>query len=93
MVDWDGQADTFYFIQVDAFGPTPQFSQAQLRAEQLDEMRRWTWAELQQAQRRQDSGQRAHPEFVTLSPQSLFHLLEDLIAQGRPREPLRLEAV
>jgi 8-oxo-dGTP diphosphatase len=90
MVGWDGQADTFYLVLVDAFEPAPDFSEAQLRAEHLDQVRWWTWAELQEAQRRQDIGDRTHPGFATMSPKSLFHLLEDLIAHGRPRAPLRL---
>lgn len=90
MVDWDGQADSFYLIEVEAFEPAPHFSQVELRAEHLDDMRWWTWAELQEAQRVQASGDQTHPDFVTLSPRPLVHLLEDLMTHGRPLEPLRL---
>jgi len=83
MADWDGQADTFYLVEVEAFEPAPQFSEAELRAEGLDRMRWWTRTELRAAQRLQDRGNRAHPDFVTLSPRRLFHLLEDLITDGR----------
>ncbi len=91
MVGWDGQADTFYVVEVDSFEPAPHFSPAKLRAEHLDQVRWWTGPELQEGQRRQDSGDRTHPDFVTLSPRSLCHLFEDLLAQGRPREPLWLD--
>lgn len=90
MVDWDGQADSFYFIEVEAFEPAPQFSESELRAEHLDGVRWWTWAELQEAQRGQAVDDRSHPDLVTLSPRPLVRLLEDLMAHGRPREPLRL---
>ena len=95
MAGWDGQADTFYLIEVDAFEPAPHFSKAELRAEHLDDMRWWTWAELQEAQRRQDSqyrdsGDQTRGDFVTLSPRSLVHLLEDLMTHGRPLDTLRL---
>jgi len=91
MAGWDGQADTFYLVEVDTFEPAPLFSQAELRAEHLDQIRWWTWAELQEAQQRLDNADRTQPDFVTLSPRSLFHLLGDLLTQGRPCEPLRLD--
>ena len=90
MVDWDGQADSFYFIEVEAFEPAPQFSESELRAEHLDEVRWWTWVELQEAQRRQAFDGRIHLDLVTFSPRPLVRLLEDLKAHGRPRAPLRL---
>lgn len=91
MVDWDGQADSFYLIEVEGFEPAPQFSEAELRAGGLDDMRWWTWAELQDADRVHTSGDQTCPDFVTLSPRSLVQLLEDLMTHGRPREPLRLD--
>lgn len=90
MVDWDGQADSFHLIEVEAFEPTPQFSEAELRTEGLDDMRWWTWAELQEADRVPTSGDQTRPDFVTLSPRSLVQLLEDLVTHGRPLEPRRL---
>jgi len=90
MAGWDGQADTFYLVEVPAFKPTPQFSEAELRAEGLDDMRWWTWEKLQEAERVQASGEDTHPNFVTLSPRPLVQLLRDLMTQGRPRLPLRL---
>lgn len=90
MVDWDGQADTFYFIEVDAFEPTPHFSAAELRAEHVDEVRWWTWAELQEVQRAEGAGDQHPADLVTLSPRPLVRLLEELMTHGRPREPLRL---
>jgi len=91
MGGWDGQADTFYFVEVDAFEPAPHFTKAELRAEHLDDLRWWTWAELREAQRCQDSGDLTHPAYVTLSPRSLVHLLEDLMTHGLPLEPRRLD--
>ena len=61
-----------------------------LRAEGLDDMRWWTWAELQEADRVHASGDQTHPDFVTLSPRLLVQLLKDLMAHGRPLEPRRL---
>lgn len=91
MADWDGQADTFYLIEVEAFEPAPLFSPAEMLAEHVDEIRWWTWAELQEAQFRQDRGDLTHPDFVTLTPRRLFHLVEDLLSQGRPSSPVRLD--
>jgi 8-oxo-dGTP diphosphatase len=90
MAGWDGQADTFYLIEVEAFDPAPHLSRKELRSEHLDGMRWWTWAELQQAQRLWTSGDQHHPDYVTLSPRSLVRLLDDLMSHGRPLEPLRL---
>ena len=90
MANWDGQADSFYLIEVEAFEPAPHFSTTELRSEHLDDMRWWTWAELQEAQRLWTSGDQSHPAYVTLSPRSLVRLLHDLMSHGRPLEPLRL---
>jgi 8-oxo-dGTP diphosphatase len=33
---WDGQRDTFYLVEVDAFDPCPTFSAAELLAENIN---------------------------------------------------------
>ena len=62
----------------------------ELQAEGLDDMRWWTWAERQEADRVHASGDRPRPDFVTLSPRSLVQLLKNLMTHGRPLEPRRL---
>lgn len=79
---WDGQADTFYLIEVDVFEPAPQFSRAEMLAEHVDDLRWWTWAEL--AETTQD-------DLTVMSPRHLFPLLEELMTQGRPLEPRRID--
>ncbi len=87
---WDGQRDTFYLVEVDAFEPCPTLSAAQLRAENVDELRWWTVAELQAAQRAYDAAPR-NSSSLTFSPRRLGYLIADLLANGRPRRPLALE--
>jgi len=60
-------------IAVRAFEPAPEFSKAELLAEHVDDMRWWTWAELQQTQHPQVSDDPAgtdpaNSDLVTLSP-------------------------
>lgn len=88
---WDGQQDTFFFIEVDAFEPRPQFTETELLAEHLDGMRWWGYDEIQSAQRLYDDGRRDDPSYVTFSPRRLGHLLADLLEQGRPLEPLHID--
>ncbi len=91
MTAWDGQHDTFFFIEVDAFEPRPRFTEAELRSEHLDGMRWWDYDEIQSAQSLNDEGRRDSPGYVTFSPRRLGHLLSDLLVNGRPAEPLRLD--
>jgi 8-oxo-dGTP pyrophosphatase MutT (NUDIX family) len=87
---WDGQRDLFYLVEVDAFEPRPVLSTAELRAENLHELRWWTMDELQRAQAAYDTAPR-DPATQTFSPRRLGHLLADLLANGRPPAPLALD--
>jgi 8-oxo-dGTP diphosphatase len=91
MTSWDGQRDTFFFVEVDAFEPRPLLSQAELRAEHLDDLRWWDYDEIQTAQRLYDEGCVDSPDYVTFTPRRLGHLLADLLVSGRPPEPLHLD--
>ncbi|MBA2772430.1 MAG: NUDIX domain-containing protein [Nocardioidaceae bacterium] len=93
MSRWDGQHDTYFWIRAEAFDPAPAFTKAELRAENLDGMRWWTYDEIREAQRVFDSGATDDPRFVTFTPRRLGHLLDDLLRHGRPAEPLRLPAM
>lgn len=88
---WDGQRDTYFWLEVDAFEPRPQLTEAELWAEHVDGVRWWTWEELGAAQAAYDSGRTDAPEYAMFSPRRLAHLVEDLISQGRPAELLRLD--
>ncbi|MBA3233107.1 MAG: NUDIX domain-containing protein [Propionibacteriales bacterium] len=90
MTRWDGQHDTFFWLEVDAFEPRPQFTVAELRAEHVDTMRWWAYDEIQAAQRRFDTESIDEAELVTFSPRRFGHLLADLFSRGRPDEPFEL---
>jgi 8-oxo-dGTP pyrophosphatase MutT (NUDIX family) len=87
---WDGQRDTFYLVEVDHFEPQPAMSAVELRAENVDALRWWSLTELQSAQRTYDAAPRS-PTSLTFSPRRLGHLIADLVAHGRPPEPLEVE--
>ncbi|MBA3308882.1 MAG: NUDIX domain-containing protein [Nocardioidaceae bacterium] len=89
--DWDGQRDTYFWLEVDAFDPRPQFSEAELRAENVDGMRWWTYDEVQAAQRLYDADEVGDPAYVVFSPRRLGHLLYDLLEQGHPAEPQQID--
>lgn len=91
MTRWDGQQDTFFLVEVDAFEPQPQLSAELLRGEHLDDMRWWEYAEVQVAQRRYDDGAIDAADYVTFSPRRLGHLLDDLMTVGRPAEPRHID--
>ncbi len=93
MTRWDGQHDTYFLVEVEAFDPHPDFTEAELRAENLDGMRWWTYAEVQEAQHRYDADATRDPGYVTFSPRRFGHLLADLVRNGRPPEPIRLPAL
>jgi len=91
MTNWDGQHDTFFLIEVDAFQPRPRYSAAELRAEGLDDLRWWTQDELSSAQAINDAGDPAAEGYAEFSPHRLAHILGDLLEFGRPAEPIELE--
>jgi 8-oxo-dGTP diphosphatase len=87
---WDGQRDTFYLVEIDAFQPRPTLSAQELLAENIDAWRWWTLAELRSAQAAHDAAPR-DPNSLTFSPRRLAHLVDDLLTHGRPRRPLQLD--
>lgn len=91
MTSWDGQHDTFFFIEVDAFEPQPLFTEAELLAEHLDGMRWWDYDEIQAGQRAYDEGRVGSSAYAVFSPRRLGHLLNDLLTSGRPAAPLQLD--
>jgi len=90
MTRWDGQHDTFFWLEVEAFDPHPTFTEAELRAENLDGVRWWTYEEVKSAQRLYDANATDDPGYVTFTPRRFGHLLADLLRDGRPAEPIRL---
>ncbi|HEY7043288.1 MAG TPA: NUDIX domain-containing protein [Nocardioidaceae bacterium] len=90
MTRWDGQQDTYFWIRVPPFEPRPAFTEAELRAEKVDGMRWWTFAEILHAQRLYDEDRVDDPAYTTFSPRRLGHLLEDLLREGHPPEPIVL---
>jgi 8-oxo-dGTP pyrophosphatase MutT (NUDIX family) len=95
MSRWDGQHDTFYFIEVDHFEPRPQFTADELRAENLAGMRWWAYDELLAAQAEYDAAAHARelqrPGLLVFSPRRLGHLVRALVEHGRPAEPLQID--
>jgi hypothetical protein len=55
-------------------------------------MRWWAYDEIQRAQARFDAGDPTVDGYVTFSPRGLGHFLEDLLASGRPPEPIEVDA-
>ncbi len=91
MTQWDGQRDTFFLVEVDAFEPRPHLSVEELLAEHLDSMRWWDYAELMAAQATYDAANPGADGYVVLTPRRLGHQVADLIEHGRPTEPLHLD--
>jgi 8-oxo-dGTP pyrophosphatase MutT (NUDIX family) len=91
MERWDGQRDTYYWIEVEPFEPRPHLSVQELLAEYVDAMRWWTFDELMAAQAAYDKGDADDPGYAVLSPRRLGHLVLDLLTAGRPEEPLELD--
>jgi 8-oxo-dGTP diphosphatase len=95
MTRWDGQHDTYYLVEVDAFEPHPHFSEAELRAENMDGMRWWGYDELLRAQdvydRATAAGDLTAPDLVVFSPRRLGHLVRDLVEHGRPAQPIHVD--
>lgn len=90
MRHFDGQHDTYFWVEVEAFEPRPRFTEAELRAEHLDGVRWWTYDELLEAQRAYDNASDAAPGPVVFSPRRLGHLVTDLLTHGRPAGPITL---
>jgi 8-oxo-dGTP pyrophosphatase MutT (NUDIX family) len=90
--DWDGQHDTFFWVEVDAFEPCPAFTEEELRAENLVGMRWWTPEEVAAGQRAYDAGDVRDPCYTVFSPRRFGHHFRDLLERGRPAEPIQVDA-
>ncbi|MGH3506820.1 MAG: NUDIX domain-containing protein [Nocardioidaceae bacterium] len=88
---WDGQHDTYFWIEVDRFQPRPHFTEEEMRAENVAGMRWWSRADLVAAQAAYDAGLEDDPSHAVLSPRKLGHLLVDLLDFGRPDEIRQLD--
>jgi 8-oxo-dGTP pyrophosphatase MutT (NUDIX family) len=71
----DGQRERFYLVRTSAFTPRPQFSEEQLRAENVTAHRWWTLPELRRAD-------------TTFAPRRLPDLLAALLDEGPPLPPV-----
>ena len=91
MERWDGQRDTYFWVEVDTFEPNPHLSEEELLAENVDSIRWWTYDELLAAQRALDLNDRGDPAYAVLSPRRLGHLVDDLLTHGRPAQPRHLD--
>jgi 8-oxo-dGTP pyrophosphatase MutT (NUDIX family) len=75
-VDFDVQRERFFLVRTPAFEPAPHHTWAQLKAEGMTEIRWWTIAGILGA-----TG-------VRFGPRRLGPLLEDLLRDGPPAEPI-----
>jgi 8-oxo-dGTP pyrophosphatase MutT (NUDIX family) len=88
---WDGQHDTYFWLQVDRFEPRPHFTDEELRAEHVVGMRWWSPQELSAAQAAYDADRVDDPAYAVFSPRALGHLVTELLEHGRPAAPLELD--
>lgn len=91
MERWDGQHDTYYWVEVEPFEPRPVLSAEQLLAENVDTIRWWTYDDLLAAQRAFDEHRRDDPAYAVFSPRRLGHLLTELFEHGRPPQLVDLD--
>ncbi|PWJ26766.1 8-oxo-dGTP pyrophosphatase MutT (NUDIX family) [Branchiibius hedensis] len=77
MGQWDGQVDHIHLLRVPHFEPRPGFSEDQLRAEHVHEVRWWSPDEIARST-------------ATFSPRSLPTLLVRLRDEGPPDTPVTL---
>lgn len=88
MSRWDGQHDTFYLLEVDHFEPAPSIGFDRLRAEHVDAIEWWSYADLQKAQSAYDADAREDPAYATFAPRRLGHHLATLLADGHCGAPV-----
>jgi hypothetical protein len=91
MSGWDGQKDIYYLLRTPAFDPVPQLSQEQLRAENVINLRWWTWVELVDGQAAFDAHGVPGPTYPAFSPRTLLHRLEELLDLGAPANPVEVD--
>jgi 8-oxo-dGTP pyrophosphatase MutT (NUDIX family) len=92
MSRWDGQHDTYFFVEVDAFDPQPHFTEAELLAEHVDGLRWWGYDELLRAQQVYDRSDDTDPAWAVFSPRRFGHLVRALVEQGRPAHAIQVAA-
>lgn len=71
----DGQRERFYLIRTEAFEPGPLLTRDELAAEHVTEVRWWSRAEMERSD-------------ATFAPRDLPLLVEALLDEGPPAEPL-----
>jgi ADP-ribose pyrophosphatase YjhB (NUDIX family)/GNAT superfamily N-acetyltransferase len=76
---YDGVINDYFLVRVDSLTPVGTLSAAELRAESVYGHRWWTLDELL-----------AHEGPEVLAPRALPRLLQDLLRQGPPSEPVQL---
>jgi 8-oxo-dGTP pyrophosphatase MutT (NUDIX family) len=72
---WDGQVERYYLVRTPAFDPTPRLTWEQLNAEFVTAVRWWTPEELEATD-------------AQFAPRRLPSLLNDLLRDGAPPEPI-----
>lgn len=90
---WDGQRDTYFWVEVDAdgFEPRSTMSRDEQAAEGLSAMRWWTLDEVQERQAIGERGEGGHRDQVVFGPRRLGTLLPHLLTQGRPLRAIRID--
>jgi 8-oxo-dGTP pyrophosphatase MutT (NUDIX family) len=87
---FSGQHDVFYLVRSDSFTPAGRLDAAALKSEHVDEIRWWTWEELQSTYRTYSDSDPATPGYTVFSPRLLVPLLRELFDHGTPRTPVLL---
>jgi 8-oxo-dGTP pyrophosphatase MutT (NUDIX family) len=72
---WDGQVERYYLVRTPAFDPAPRLTWEQLNVEFVTAVRWWTPEELEAAD-------------AQFAPRRLPSLLNDLLRDGAPLEPI-----
>jgi 8-oxo-dGTP pyrophosphatase MutT (NUDIX family) len=88
---WDGQHDTYFWLETERFDPRPHFTDEEMRAENVIGMRWWSLSQVEAAQTAYDAGLEDHPAYAVFSPRRLGHLLGELVVHGRPETPHHLD--
>jgi 8-oxo-dGTP pyrophosphatase MutT (NUDIX family) len=78
---WDGQEEWFYLVRAEPFEPRGQMTDAELRAENLHELRWCTPAEV--------AALGTAPR-TSVTPANLADLVRQLAAEGHPASPVEL---
>jgi 8-oxo-dGTP diphosphatase len=87
---FSGQHDVFYLVRADPFTPAGSLDAAALKSEHVDDIRWWTWEELEATSRTYADGDLGAPGLTVFSPRSLVALLRELFGRGAPRTPIIL---